>query len=685
MPLASSFGDMSRPPFPTDTPAVVTCGLPYANGALHIGHLRTYVGGDIMTRALRLLGQDVAFVSGSDMHGTPVAVNAAAEGVDPKTFAMRYHEQYIETFPAFDIEFDQYGHTDDAVNTAATTEIVEALIAADRVYDAEVPVAYDATAEQWLPDRFVEGSCPYCGEHARGDECDEGCGRHLEPGEIEDPVSTVTGNPAEYRIRSHKFFAVSELQAELSHFLDELEGTTNAQRQPREWIDGELQDWCITRDIDWGIDFPGEEDLVLYVWVDAPIEYIAATRQYSERVGAEVFDDERAWQEDGQIIHVIGRDIIQHHAVFWPAMLMTAGFVTPRAIMASGFITLEGRGFSTSRGRAVWADEYLETGFAPDLLRYYLATNGGFQQDVDFSWERFAERVNTELVGTLGNFAYRTMLFAHREFGAVPDTRADPAITAAIAEATAAVEAAVNEYDIRGVGEAAMGLARRGNEHIQQEEPWKLEDGDPRKAQVIAECLHLVKAACVCFAPIAPATMQTLWEQLGEEGTVDSVPLTAAQDPPSGQLSEPSALFAQVEAEMVEDLTEALHARIEETSSPEEESEDLEPIMSDRISFEEFGALDIRTGEILEAEPIEGADKLVQLTVDIGVEERQIVAGIRQLHDLEDLPGTSVVVLANLEPATLFGVESDGMLLAAGDEAALLTTHTPVPPGTQIR
>ena len=676
---------MSDGQFPTDAPAIVTCGLPYANGALHIGHLRTYVGGDIMTRAMRLLGQEVAFVSGSDMHGTPVAVNAAAEGVDPETFAMRYHELYTETFPAFHIDFDQYGHTHDEMNTRTTTEVVEALIEAGRVYDAEVPVAYDASADQWLPDRFVEGRCPYCGEHARGDECDEGCGRHLEPGEIESPVSTVTGNPAEYRERSHKFFAVSDLQAELSRFLDALEGTTNAQRQPREWIEGELQDWCITRDIDWGIEFPGEEDLVLYVWVDAPIEYISATRQYTERVGPEEFDAERAWREDGQIIHVIGRDIIQHHAVFWPAMLMTAGFVTPRAIMASGFITLEGRGFSTSRGRAVWADEYLETGFAPDLLRYYLATNGGFQQDVDFSWERFAERVNTELVGALGNFAYRSMLFAHREFGAVPDAAEDPEIISAIEDATAAVEVAVNEYDIRAIGDAAMGLARRGNEHIQQQEPWKLEDGDPRKAQVIAECLHLVKAACVCFAPIAPVTMQRLWEQLGEAGSVDAVSLTAAEEPPSGTLSEPTALFAQIEEETVEELTEALHDRIEETAPTPVQPDGPEPIATERISFEEFGALDIRTGVIQAADPIEGADKLVRLTVDLGVEQRQIVAGIRQLHDIAELPGTAVVVLANLEPATLFGVESDGMLLAAGEDAALVTTHSPVPPGTRIR
>ncbi|MFB6168143.1 MAG: class I tRNA ligase family protein, partial [Haloferacaceae archaeon] len=238
---------MSHEEFPTDRPAVVTCGLPYANGDLHIGHLRTYVGGDAYARALRTLGQETAFVCGSDMHGTPVAVNAEKEGVTPEEFALEWHEQYAETFPRFGVAFDNYGHTHDETNTEMTRSIVRALDDAGLVYEQSIMVAYDPTGDQYLPDRYVEGACPYCGERARGDECDEGCGRHLEPGEVEEPVSTLTGNPAEYREREHKFFRVSELQTYLQAFIDRMEGTENAKNQPREWIEGDLQDWCITR------------------------------------------------------------------------------------------------------------------------------------------------------------------------------------------------------------------------------------------------------------------------------------------------------------------------------------------------------------------------------------------------------------------------------------------------------
>jgi methionyl-tRNA synthetase len=691
---------MSHEDFPTQNPAVVTCGLPYANGDLHIGHLRTYVGGDIYSRALRRLGQETAFVCGSDMHGTPVAVNAEQEGVTPEEFALRHHEKYEETFPRFEIEFDNYGHTDDETNTELTKEIVRTLEDEGYVYEKEIQVAYDPDADQWLPDRFVEGTCPYCGEHARGDECDEGCGRHLEPGEIESPTSTLTGNPAEYRERSHKFFAVSDLQDYLGEFIDRLEGTSNAQNQPREWIEGELQDWCITRDMDWGIDYPGEnaDELVLYVWVDAPIEYISSTKQYTERVGPDVFDWEEAWREDGDIVHVIGRDIIQHHTVFWPAMLHAAGYVEPRSVMASGFITLNGKGFSTSRNRAVWADEYLDEGFHPDLLRYYLATNGGFQQDVDFSWDRFQERVNNELVGTVGNFLYRSMLFAYREFEGTPDAPLSDEVRERIETAVEEFEAGVNEYSVREAGNAAVRLAQFGNEYIQRNEPWKLADDDPQKAQVIRDCVQLAKAVAVLFEPITPGKAERLWADLNEAGDVHEVGVDAALDAPAASFGEPSELFEKIPDERVEELNEKLEARVAESEADEETESDestdesdtdvtdeFEPVLGERIGFEEFQELDLRVGEILDAEGIEGADKLAKLTVDIGVEERQIVAGIKQLHDVDDLPGTKVVVVANLEKAELFGVESNGMVLAAGEQADLLTTHDDAVPGTRVR
>jgi len=641
------------------------------------------------------------------MHGTPVAVNAEKQGVSPEEFALEWHETYKETFPRFDVEFDNYGHTHDETNTELTKEIVRDLDEAGHIYEKEIMVAYDPIEDQHLPDRYVEGTCPYCGAKARGDECDEGCQRHLEPGEIEDPESTITGNPAEYRERTHKFFEVSEFEEYLSEFLDRLEGTSNAQNQPREWIESGLQDWCITRDMDWGIDYPDDEstsDLVLYVWVDAPIEYISSTKQYTERVGSDSYDWGQPWKEDGEIVHVIGRDIIQHHSIFWPAMLHGAAYTEPRAIMASGFVTLGGKGFSTSRDRAVWADEYLDEGFHPDLLRYYLATNGGFQQDVDFSWDKFRDRVNTELVGTLGNFVYRSLLFAARNYGGTPDARVSQEVDDRIAEAVEEFSAAINDYSIRKAGNAGIKLAQFGNEYIQRNEPWKLTDEEPEEAaQVIYDCVQLAKALAVIFQPIAPETCSRLWDQLGEDGDVADTTVDAAREAPQGSFEEPEELFEKIEEERVEQLNEKLEQRVAEataddtdadeededtmtddTDDTDEPAADLEPIVDERISFDDFQDIDLRVGEIVSAESVEGADKLAKLEVDIGHEVRQLVAGIKQLHDLDELPGTRVIVVANMEQAELFGVESNGMLLAAGDEADILTTHGDAALGTRV-
>ncbi|WP_207588245.1 methionine--tRNA ligase [Halomontanus rarus] len=726
---------MSHDEFPTDELAVVTCGLPYANGDLHIGHLRGYIGADAFARALRTLGQQTAYVCGSDMHGTPVAVNAEEQGVDPEEFALEWHEQYAETFPKFAVEFDNYGHTHDETNTELTREIVRTLDDEGYIYEKEIQVAYDPAADQYLPDRYVEGTCPYCGEKARGDECDEGCQRHLEPGEIENPTSVRTGNPAEYRERTHKFFRVSEFADYLTEFLDGLEGTSNARNQPRQWIEDGLQDWCITRDMDWGIDYPGTEDedgddLVLYVWVDAPIEYVSSTKQYSERVGTDEYDWERVWKEDGEIVHIIGRDIIQHHTVFWPAMLEAADYNAPRGVAATGFITINGKGLSTSRNRAIWAKEYLEEGFHPDLLRYYLTTTGGLQQDVDFSWSAFQEKVNGELVGTVGNFLYRSLLFAYRNYEGTPEVEVSEEVTERIEDAIDEVRDNVNDYSLRGVGQATTRLAQFGNEYIQRNEPWKLTDDDPEAAaQVIRDCVQLAKAVAVLFEPTAPGKSQALWEQLGEDGSVHDAHLEDALEAPPRHFEEPNELFEKIEDDRVDELETQLETRIEESASAsgsgsgseadETESDDideaqsesmgetdadasesegaatdadagtdtddLEPLLEDRIGFDDFQDLDIRVGRIESAEGIEGADDLARLEVDIGFETRQVVAGIKQLHDLEALPGTKVVLLANMEPAELFGVESNGMVLAAGEEADLLTTHGDARLGEKVR
>ena len=450
------------------------------------------------------------------------------------------------------------------------------------------------------------------------------------------------------------------------------------------------------------------------MWVDAPIEYISSTKQYTDRVGSDTYDWEQPWTDDGEIVHVIGRDIIQHHAIFWPAMLHGADYNEPRAIMASGFVTLGGKGFSTSRDRAVWADEYLAEGFHPDLLRYYLATNGGFQQDVDFSWDKFRDRVNTELVGTLGNFVYRSLLFAARNYGGTPDATVSDEVDDRIAEAVADFEAAINDYSIRKAGNAAIDLAQFGNEYIQRNEPWKLTDDDPERAeQVIYDCVQLSKALAVLFQPVAPETCDRLWSQLGEAGDVADATVDVAREAPQGEFDEPDELFEKIEAERVEELNEKLEQRVEAATEDEADDDaddadtddtdndtmsddttnadtdtqaaDLEPIVEDRISFDDFQDLDLRVGEIIDAEGVEDADKLAKLQVDIGHEERQLVAGIKQLHDLSDLPGTRVIIVANLEKAELFGVESNGMLLAAGDEADLLTTHGDAPVGTRIQ
>jgi methionyl-tRNA synthetase len=375
-------------------------------------------------------------------------------------------------------------------------------------------------------------------------------------------------------------------------------------------------------------------------------------------------------------------------------MLRGAGYNEPRAVLATGFVGIDGKSLSTSRNRAIWAEEYLDTGFHPDLFRYYITTGSGLEHDVDFSWDRFADRVNGELVGNLGNFCYRALLFAHRNYDGTPDADVSEEVRQRVADAVDDFEVAVADYTVRDIGDAAVQLADFGNEYIQRNEPWNLVDDDPERAgQVIRDCVQLTKACAVLMQPVMPGKAERLWDQLEEVGAVADAELSDALADPPETFGEPAELFEQIEDDRVEALNETLRERVaeaseDETTDTEEEGEaepDLEPLTDDRVGFEEFENLDVRVGEIVTAEPIEDSDNLMGLEVDIGVETRQVVAGIKGLHDADDLPGTGCILLANLEKAELFGYESDGMVLAAGEDADLLTTHGDSRPGTKVR
>jgi len=395
---------------------LVTCGLPYANGKAHIGHLRTYIPADVYVRYLRMLGEEVIFVCGSDCHGTPIVVNAEQVGLTPKQLVDIYHDHFKKIFEALDIKFDFYGRTDEEYHHQRTQKIVKRLIEKGYVYPMEIELAYCPNCERFLPDRYVEGICPYCGAVARGDECDQGCGRHLEPGEIKDPKCKICGNKAVFRRQKHYFFKLTEFKEFLENYLSKLNGTENALNYARQWVKSELKDWCITRNLEWGVKFPGE-DLVVYVWVDAPIGYISFTEKACENR----CDWRDVWvRGKAEIIHFIGLDIVYHHCIFWPALLKGADYALPNAVVASGMVKVEGKTFSKSRGYVVWVeDDYLKAGFNPDYLRYYIVNYTSHQKDLNFSWEVFKEKVNNELIATLGNFLYRVLLFAWKNFGEI--------------------------------------------------------------------------------------------------------------------------------------------------------------------------------------------------------------------------------------------------------------------------
>ncbi|MHC1596086.1 MAG: methionine--tRNA ligase, partial [Candidatus Syntropharchaeales archaeon] len=530
----------------------------------------------------------------------------------------------------------------------------------------------------FLPDRYVDGTCPYCGAPARGDECDQGCGRHLEPGEIRDPLCNVCGSKAEFRVQEHYFFKLSAFKDFLLEFLEGLKGTSNARNYALGWVKGELKDWCITRNLDWGVKFPGRDDLVVYVWVDAPIGYIASTEEWAAREGR---DWEEYWKgENARITHFIGSDIVYHHCIFWPAMLKGAGYALPSTIIASGMVKIDEKTFSKSRGHVVWVDEYLDNGFHPDLLRYYLASYTSHTKELNFSWKVFQEKCNNELLAILGNFAYRTLLFAFKNFGKIPDGKIEEEVISKIKETIGLVKASIDEYEPKRLVDSVMALANFGNSYFQSRKPWELVKEDKEACgEVIKNAIQIVKALAILLEPVMPSKMETLWEQLGMKGDIHEIPITEALKviESGSELSKPMILFDRVEDKTIARMQDILQQRIEGCEESVEKS--------DLITYDQFEKLDIRAGRVVEAEAVKGSKKLIRIMVDLGEDKpRQILAGIAGLYTPDELLEKEIIVLANLEPAKIFGIESKGMLLAAGD-GVLLVPDREVKIGDKIR
>ncbi|AKG92512.1 methionyl-tRNA synthetase [Geoglobus ahangari] len=670
---------------------LVTCGLPYANGKAHIGHLRTYIPADVYVRYQRLKGEDVVFVCGSDSHGTPIVVNAEQQGLKPKELVDIYHNHFQKVFEALDINFDFYGRTDSDYHHKRTREIVERLLENGYIYPKEIELAYCPNCDRFLPDRYVEGICPYCGALARGDECDQGCGRHLEPGEILQPKCKICGTPAVFKKQKHYYFRLTAFKDFLEEYISNLRGTENALNYAREWVRGELKDWCITRNLEWGVKFPGDENLVVYVWVDAPIGYISFTEKACERLG-------KNWREiwiDGkaEIVHFIGLDIVYHHCIFWPAMLKGAGYALPNAVVASGMVKIEGKKFSKSRGYVVWVEEdYLKAGFSPDYLRYYIVNYTSHQKDLNFSWHVFKEKVNNELIATLGNFVYRVLHFAWKNFGEVR-MEVDGEVIEQIRLAKEKIEDAIERWEFKEASDAFMELASFGNSYFQSARPWDLIKEDENAARdVIASALAIVRALAILAYPVLPRAMSRVAETIGldlESATLES----ALEVPDVIRVSKPKVPFEKIDDKQVEELERIMMERVREAERKEKgeesggEGEEEGGSVDERISIEEFARLDIRVGKILKAKKIKGSKKLMRLEVDIGDDVRQIVAGIAEAYREDELEGRLVVVLTNIKPAKLMGVESNGMILAADVDGKpiLLEPEKPVEPGAKVR
>ncbi len=669
---------------------LVTSALPYANGPIHLGHLAgAYLPADLYTRFQRLNGKDIIHICGSDEHGVPITIAAEKEGVTPQEIVDRYHFANKEVFGRFGIAFDYYGRTSSETHKKTSQEIFLKLHEQGVFTKRTQEQLYDEEANMFLPDRYVKGACPSCSHtEAYGDQCEK-CGTSLSPTDLIDPVSAITGNKPIIKETEHWFIPLGDFQPWLEEWIDSRQNwKANVLGQCKSWLDAGLGDRAVTRDLTWGVPvpLPDNDGKVLYVWFDAPIGYISATKEWAELRG-NADEWKRWWQdEDTSLIHFIGKDNIVFHCIMFPATLKQHGdYILPENVPANEFLNLESRKLSTSKGWAVWLHEYLDD-FEPDLLRYVLGTTLPEAKDSDFSWKDFQSRVNSELADILGNFVFRTTSFTHRFFDGVVPTLSNPTETdlAALKEITVQkkkIEEAYNTFKFREAISETMHLARIGNRYFTETEPWKTRKENPEACgNTLYVCLQISAALSVMFQPVLPGKMSILRNQLGVPDLTDWENVNDHLVAAGQVIGEGEILFAKIEDSVVDEQVEKLKQK-EASQSGGKVYEPLKKVSD----FGNFAALDLRAGVIVSAEKIKKSKKLLNIVVDLGFEKRTILSGIAESFSPEDLPGQRVCVVANLAPKKMMGIESNGMILMAEDEDGVFKfVETSAEPGSPI-
>lgn len=663
----------------------ITSALPYANGPIHIGHLAgVYVPADIYARYLRLKKEDVLFIGGSDEHGVPITIKARQQGVTPQDIVDRYHGIIKKSFEDFGISFDVYSRTSAPVHHETASAFFKKLYNEGKFIEKSSEQYYDEENHQFLADRYITGTCPHCGyEKAYGDQC-ESCGTSLSPLELINPKSALSGNVPVLKETKHWYLPLNEYEGWLTKWI--LEGHKNDWKpnvygQVKSWIDQGLQSRAVTRDLSWGVEVPvdGAEGKVLYVWFDAPIGYISASREWSQKTGK---DWEPYWKsDDSKLIHFIGKDNIVFHCIIFPVMLKAEGsYIVPDNVPANEFMNLENDKISTSRNWAVWLHEYLEEfPGKQDVLRYVLTANAPETKDNDFTWKDFQARNNNELLAIFGNFVNRTLVLTKKYFdGKVPErgplTSEDEAALKALAEFPETIAKSIELYRFREALSELMNLARLGNKYLTENEPWKIFKTDPDRVKTVMNVsLQIAANLAVLSEPFLPFTSEKLYKMLNlgnkywdEAGNPDF--LAAGH-----QLNKPEFLFTKIEDSEVE----AQVQKLLDTKKQNELAEVKATPAKEEIEFDDFMKMDIRTGTILEAEKVAKTKKLLKLKIDTGIDQRTVVSGIAEYYDPQDIIGKQVSILVNLKPRKLRGIESQGMILMAEDKDGKLVFVAP--------